>query len=129
MSQVAAGRRDQVELVFPAEGRFRGIGRLVVSGLASRFELPVDRVNDLVLAVETLLLGDISGAEVTLQAVVEDESLCLRLGPFARDTTADEGVVRLLTPLVDTVANVPHAAGGNWIELTVGSHHLDESDG
>lgn len=129
MSQVASGRSDLIELVFPADDRFRGVGRLVVSGLASRFDLPVDRVNDLVLAVETLLLGDISGAAVTIAAAVEDESLRLRLGPFERDTAADEGVVRLLTPLVDAVSNIPHSAGGNWIELTVGSHHLDESDG
>ena len=52
-SSSAASRRrsaDTVLVEFPATEGYRSVGRLVLGGLASRFELPVDRVEDLLLA-------------------------------------------------------------------------------
>jgi hypothetical protein len=120
---------DLVELTFPAGERFHSIGRLVVGGLASRFELPVDRVDDLVLAIETLVIGDIAGEAVTIAAVAEASALSVTIGPFVRDTTADDAVVRLLRPLVDSVTKGTKNGGGNWVELVMGSRQISESGG
>ena len=57
---------DTVLVEFPATEGYRGVGRLVLGGLASRFELPVDRVEDLLLAVESLLAHGVDGETVTL---------------------------------------------------------------
>ena len=44
---------------FPAGERFRSVPRLVLGGVAARFELPIDRVDDLLLAVESLLMSTV----------------------------------------------------------------------
>ena len=71
---------DNVVVQFPAAEGYRSVGRLVLGGLASRFELPVDRVEDLLLAVESVLLNGIAGATVTLDVDAGDEGLRVRLG-------------------------------------------------
>ena len=53
---------DSIVVEFPATEGYRSVGRLVLGGLASRFELPVDRVEDLLLAVESLLAATASPA-------------------------------------------------------------------
>ena len=73
MSDPTDGRapaRTTVE--FPAREGYRGVATLVLGGVAARFELPVDRVDDLLLGVDSLLmqgvLGEVARIEATASA-------------------------------------------------------------
>ena len=59
---------DRVVVEFPATAGYRGVGRLVLGGLSSRFDLPVDRVDDLLLALESLITQELAADFVTMEA-------------------------------------------------------------
>lgn len=111
---------DNIVVEFPASEGFRSVGRLVLGGLASRFELPVERLEDLLLAVESALLGGVAGPSVTLDVDAGDEGLRVRLGPLAGPGLADAGVERVLARLVDEARAVGSSTGdGTFVELFV----------
>jgi hypothetical protein len=107
-----------VVVEFPAAAGYRGVGRLVLGGLASRFELPVDRVEELLLALESLITQELAGDTVTMEAAAGTSALHTRVGPFATSQLEDESVARVLRPLVDEVAEA-RATDGYWVELSV----------
>jgi hypothetical protein len=123
---------DAVVVEFPATDGYRSVGRLVLGGLLSRFELPVDRVEDLLLAVESLLVQDLAEETVTIEATVATEGLRLRVGPFVRSQLADPSVARVVTRLVDEVSEDGGTDGdsaGTRVELHVSAARLrSESD-
>ena len=125
MSETApASPTDTVLVEFPATEGYRGVGRLVLGGLASRFELPVDRVEDLLLAVESLLAHGVDGETVTLTVAAGDEALRVRLGPLSDGGVSDPGVARVLRRLVDEATDVtPKEDGAAWAELLVEARH------
>jgi hypothetical protein len=109
---------DRVVVEFPAAEGYRGVGRLVLGGLSSRFELPVDRVEELLLALESLITQELAGDTVTMEATAGSASLTTRVGPFAGSQLSDESVARVLRALVDDVAE-EDGPGGYWVELGV----------
>jgi hypothetical protein len=109
---------DRVVVEFPAAAGYRGVGRLVLGGLSSRLELPIDRVEELLLALESLITQELAGDTVTMEAAAGASELRARVGPFTSSQLADESVARVLRPLVDTVSE-EDAAGGFWVELGV----------
>ena len=116
MSSTGAADRTTVE--FPASAGFRSVGRLVLGGVAARFELPLDRVDDLLLAVDSLLLQETLGERIELETEATPTELRVRLGSFRPGQTEDPAVRRVLTRLVDTVRE-EHADGGATVELVV----------
>jgi hypothetical protein len=116
---------DCIVVEFPAGDGYRSVGRLVLGGLVSRFELPVDRVEDLLLAVESLLQQRLAGETVRLEATAAPDGLRLRVGPFAASPMADSGVSRVLTRLVDEVSEEEADGGdGTLIDLHVSAARL-----
>jgi hypothetical protein len=119
-SPASSAPPDSILVEFPATEGYRGVGRLVLGGLASRFELPVDRVEDLLLAVESLLAHGIAGETVSLSVDAADDALRVRLGPLSDGGVTDAALARVLDRLVDEAAGVTresdHAA---FAELTV----------
>jgi hypothetical protein len=116
---------DCIVVEFPATGGYRTVGRLVIGGLVSRFDLPLDRVEDLLLALESLLVQELAGDRVTLEATAAADGLQLKLGPFARSQLADPSVARVLTRLVDEVSeHDPDSNGGTRVELHVSAARL-----
>jgi anti-sigma regulatory factor (Ser/Thr protein kinase) len=110
---------DSILVEFPAREGYRSVGRLVLGGLASRFELPVDRVEDLLLAVESLLHG-VAGDTVTLEVEAGDDGLRVRMGPFADGGVGDPAVARVVTKLVDEARETTSENGdGAFAELLV----------
>ena len=109
---------DRVVVEFPATAGYRGVGRLVLGGLSSRLELPVDRVEELLLALESLITQELAADTVTMEAFAATSGLRARVGPFASSQIADESVVRVLKPLVDDVSE-QDGPGGYWVELGV----------
>jgi hypothetical protein len=109
---------DRVVVEFPATAAYRGVGRLVLGGLSSRLELPVDRVEELLLALESLITQELAADTVTMEAFAATTGLRARVGPFASSQIADESVARVLRPLVDDVSE-QDGPDGYWVELGV----------
>ena len=117
---------DTVLVEFPATEGYRGVGRLVLGGLASRFELPVDRVEDLLLAVESLLAHGVDGETVSLTVDAGADALRVRLGPLADGGVSDPALARILGPLVDEASDVPAEQGAPFAELLVEARHRED---
>lgn len=126
MSDSASSDSAQtVTLTIPGERRFVGIARLFVGGLAARLDLGYETMDDLQLALESVLLKADLGEEITLEAQVEGESICLFAGPFAADplqASLGQGdaleLERLLTALV-AGAETTLRDDGCWLRLDV----------
>ena len=101
---------------FPARDGYRGVASLVLGGVAARFELPVDRVDDLLLGVDSLLMQGVVEDVARVEATASETDLTVRVGVFRRGQLDDAAVRRVVARLVDTVREVP-ADGGAWIEL------------
>lgn len=114
------GVADTITVEFPAREGYRSVGRLVLGGLASRFELPVDRVDDLLLAVESLLLRGIAGESVVLEIEARPDELRVRVGPIDGPGLSDPAVARVVTRLVDAASEVD---GGTIAELVSTARH------
>jgi anti-sigma regulatory factor (Ser/Thr protein kinase) len=77
---------DTITLTVPYDRPYQGVVRLVVGGLASRLELSLEDVEDVQLALETLLADDsyAAGETVTLTVAVGDGELDVSVGPLER---------------------------------------------
>jgi len=114
-----------VTLTIPGERRFIGIARLFVGGLAARLDLGYETMDDLQLALESLLRKAELGPEVMLEAKLEGESVSLLAGPFGSDpldaTVGQEDTLeleRLLTALVAGTESFVRD-DGCWLRLDV----------
>ena len=115
---------DTVIVEFPANEGYRGVGRLVLGGLASRFELPVDRVEDLLLAVESVLVHGVEGDTVRLTVDAGEEALRVRLGPLTDGGVNDPALERVLRRRVDEASDVSvEETGAAYAELLVAAEH------
>lgn len=125
MSASAEPSADRTIVEFPATDGYRSVGRLVLGGIAARFELPIDRVDDLLLAVESLLLQGPVGDTVRIEAEATSSGLRVRLGSFRQNQLHDEALRRVLAPLVD---EIDERADGETssIELVVSAAYRDE---
>lgn len=109
---------ERVIVEFPATAGYRGVGRLVLGGLSARFELPVDRLEDLLLALDSLMSQELAADVLTMEAIAAPEGLRARVGPFVRSQLEDAAVARVLNPLVDEVTE-QDTTDGFWVELGV----------
>ena len=108
---------DRIVLTMPTETRFRSVATLVLGGIGSRMELPYERMDDLQLAVLSAL--DASDDEtVTLEVDADENSLRLALGPVRDGSSEDDGLVRVLSRLVDDVHHESRE-GVEWLTLGV----------
>ena len=118
MSTTDSAAADRTIVEFPASEGYRSVGRLVLGGIASRFDLPIDRVDDLLLAIESLFMQERVSGSIRLEADATSDDLHVRLGPFRSGLLQDPGLQRVLTRLVDGVTE--HLDGDSaWIELHV----------
>lgn len=104
----------------PAERRYLGVVNLVLGGLGSRLDLPYAQVDDLQLAVDSVLAqADPSGGgTLTVEVDVDDGRLTLRLGPLADGGASDDGLARVLRPLVAS-SQVLDRDGREWMQLEI----------
>jgi hypothetical protein len=111
---------------FPAGARYRSVPRLVLGGVAARSELSIDRVDDLLLAVESLLMQETIGEMLLLEAEATPSGLLVRLGSFRPGQLDDPSLRRVLTRLVESVDEQLDGDGAR-IELVVSATYLSET--
>lgn len=130
---------DSVTLSFPRDTRYYAVARLVVGGMAAPLELSYDALDDLQLAITSLLdheeLAPLSsngdGGDVHLCLQIDDERLVAAIGSFeagslerafARSSRqgGQLGLERMLDTIVDSVDVGDGRDGepGEWITLT-----------
>lgn len=108
---------DTILLTVPSGPRGAGVVALVLGGLGSRLDLPVDRIDEFVLAAGTIT-PSVSGDVVELELNVLDDRLVLRVGPLEDGATGDAATTRVAETLVDRVATI-RIGGREWLELEV----------
>ena len=106
---------DRISLTIPAQTQYTGVATLVLGGIGSRLDLPYERMDDLQLAVLSVLESGGEG-EVTVEVDAGAERLSVALGPLAAGSGSDRGLARVLDPLVDSFEAVQRD-GREWLEL------------
>jgi hypothetical protein len=122
VTERAESDADRTVVEFPSTDGFRGVGRLVLGGVAARFELPIDRVDDLLLAVDSVLLQGPVGERVRLEADASATGLAVRLSPLRLGLLEDAALRRVLARLVDSV-DEHHDGATSAIELVVSASY------
>ena len=111
---------DKIVLTIPAERGFRGVVTLVLGGVGSRLNLPYERMDDLQLALLAILEAA-SGDEVSIEIEVEDHHVSVAVGPLAPGSGRDDGLVRVVSKLVDSLEPKTREDGdGEWLTVTLG---------
>jgi hypothetical protein len=117
---------DEIALTLPRRRPFYSVAHLVVGGLAVRLDLTLEHLEDLQLAIESLLDRPDERGEVNVTLRVEGDEIRARIGPFAagplraeleREAGSEVGLRRLLDTLVDAV-ELDERDGSDWVELT-----------
>ena len=106
---------DRIVLTVPAGTRFRSVATLVLGGIGGRADLPYERMDDLQLAVLSIL-DSTDGDAVTLE--VESDDSGVAIGPVRDGSSNDDGLRLVLSRLVDGVAH-ERRDGAEWITFGV----------
>jgi len=116
---------QKLTLTFPGERRFIGMARMFVGGLAARVDLGYETMDDMQLALESVLQKAELGSEVTLEAQLEGQGVTLFAGPFVGDPlessvghAGELELERLLSALV-AGAESTRRDDGCWLRLDV----------
>jgi hypothetical protein len=118
---------DAITLSIPHAKPYHGVARLVVGGLAARLDLSYEHLEDLQLALESVLERDgyVVGNEVSVRLVVGEDSVIMTIGPLDPselradlERESDDGISlsRLLSTLVEEVT-LEDVDGGHWLRL------------
>lgn len=118
---------DAISLSIPHSEPFHGVARLVVGGLAARLDLSYEDLEDLQLALVSVLERDgyAAGPEITVRLLVGEGTVGIAIGPLdAAELATDlerqpeQGVPmrRLLETLVQEIS-VEEREGGHWLRL------------
>lgn len=116
---------DEITITIPRERPFSTVAGLVLGGIAARHEVTLDVLDDLQIALDSVLEhGNEEDGEVTVILRVNGAAIEAAVGPVAPATAAELaeeagtglGLRRLLEATVDAVA-LRERDGGSWIEL------------
>jgi hypothetical protein len=109
--------KDTIVLTIPTGSAYRGVASLVLGGVGSRLELPYERVDDLQLAVLSML--DASGEDTaTVEITAEDERVAVSVGPLRPGAESDDGLALVLRRLSDGVEAHPRD-GKTWLTVVL----------
>lgn len=122
---------ETVTLSFPRKAPYYTVARLVVGGMAAPLQMSFDALDDLQLAISSLLDSeDLPSVHdnLTLRLEVSDHSMQATLGRFvpnsvdvaferSREHAGELDLRRLLDIIVDSV-DVGERDGGDWVTLT-----------
>jgi anti-sigma regulatory factor (Ser/Thr protein kinase) len=102
---------DEISLTLPADDAFRRVAHLVIGGLAVRLDLTYEGLEDLELALDTLLERSTDDRDVTVRVRVDGDELRTIVGPLSHDVVRelDEddgdglGIRRILETVSDRI--------------------------
>jgi hypothetical protein len=113
--------RDEIVLTLPQERDFFDVAHLVVGGLAARLDLTIEHLEDIQLALESVLpLADGSGT-VTLALQVGGDAIRYRVGPIdgaALERQLERGPFERVLETVADGWTLDDVEGQPWILLT-----------
>jgi anti-sigma regulatory factor (Ser/Thr protein kinase) len=118
---------DAIRLRIPHARPYHGVARLVVGGLAARLDFSYEHLEDLQLALASILEneGYRVADDVTVEVTLADDGVLLAMGPLAgarlrADLGSDASDGIGLGRLLDTVAEhveVEERDGKAWLRL------------
>lgn len=112
---------DRVVLTLPGDPSLRGVASLVLGGIGSRIDLPYEKVDELQLAVLSVL-GASDAETITLEIEVAESAVLVTVGPLPEGTLAAPGVRTVLDRLVDGVElarREPDGEPADWVVLSL----------
>jgi len=80
---------DEITLTLPRERGFYGIAHLVLAGLAARLDCTVEHLDDLQLALDTLLDHRDEPGEVTIALRIRDDTIEAEVAPLSGELRAE----------------------------------------
>ena len=106
---------DQISLTIPSRTPYTAVATLVLGGMGSRLDLSYERMDDLQLAVLSVLeaRGD---DEVTVEVEAGEERVSVSVGPLVEGSGSDRLSLEVLDPLVDAV-EPGRRDGREWLVL------------
>jgi hypothetical protein len=116
---------NEVTLTIPRDRAFTAIAHLVLGGVAVRFDVTLEHLEDLQLAVDGLLERDEAKGDVTLKLRCAPEVIEASVGPFRgqslreeleREAGSEVGLRRVLETVVDGV-ELAERDGEQWVHL------------
>lgn len=119
---------DTVEITIPRERDFSIVAELVIGGIAARHDVTLEALDDLQLALGSLLEHDeADDGEISVLLRVGDAVIDVSVGPVGERTVAELegdpgdalGLRRLLDTTVDD-ATLSERDGGTWVDLRKG---------
>lgn len=108
---------DTIVLTIPRAAPFNGVATLVLGGIGSRMDLPYERIDDLQLALLSVLDAG-QGGDVSVEVDTDGASIAMSIGPLVEGASADESLSRVLAPLVDEVEPT-RRDGQEWLMLRI----------
>jgi anti-sigma regulatory factor (Ser/Thr protein kinase) len=111
---------DEITLVIPRERDFHRVAHLVLGGLAARLDLTYESLEDLQLALDSLLERVEDNGEIVVRIRLSDAAIEALVGPFEGDALRAElerdepgavGLRRLLETVADRVELAPDGEG------------------
>jgi|SRR5688500_2711357 hypothetical protein len=112
---IPAAMTDTIVLTVPSTSSFRGVPSLVLGGVGSRLDLPFERMDDLQLAVLSMLDAS-SGAATTVEIEAGEERVAVSVGPLRAEAEADKGLDLVLRRLTDGV-ETRRRGGDVWLTV------------
>jgi hypothetical protein len=104
-----------ISLTLPTDPEYRGVATLVLGGIGTRLDLSYERVDELQLAVLSLLDAG-AGPDVSVVVDANGSTLTVAVGPVVDGSASDKGLTTVLDRLVDGV-EVEQRDGEEWLAL------------
>ena len=120
---------EAIRLTIPHTEPYFGVARLVVGGLAARLDLSFEYLEDIQVALDSLIGNNAyaAGPEVTVELAVRPGAIEMRVGPLDGKRLRGDlereneeggalGLRRLLSTVVETV-ELERRNGDEWLRL------------
>jgi len=113
---------EAITLTVPYQRPYQGVVRLVLGGLAARLDLPYETLEDVQLAVETILANDAyaAGEQVNVELELDGTTLAVVVGPLETDALAAD---------LDASSDARGVPLGRLLAATMGGHEIEARDG